>query len=283
MLPVGMLHQVFTSEGSKHTSETSDAPHAHVVGGDNDQEQRESESLTLRLAQTKFQLRFVLSVTIVLPKASKGGVGVVDLQRTSLVEFKGASLRVEQTSGGGASEGGASEGATSGGGAASTGMVGYAQPKKAPDVRQEEAKGGVKQDTKRVGARGSMAIKKGKQGLKGREALLAWSKERVQPYPKVIVTNLTTSWLDGMAFCALLHRKNPSTIPHFAKLNPKNAEANLELAFGVAENVYSIERFVDVEYLVKKRDEGKRPDAKIMQMVIAEWFHRLQSPSVIAI
>jgi hypothetical protein len=115
-----------------------------------------------------------------------------------------------------------------------------------------------------------------KPKAKGKEALLQWAKERTEVYANVKVTNLTTCWLDGMAFCALIHRRNPAKIPQFGALDPANAEENLELAFSIAETTYKIERFVDVEYLAKFHKSGKRPDAKIMVLVIAEWFKYLR-------
>lgn len=39
--------------------------------------------------------------------------------------------------------------------------------------------------------------------------LLEWCKEMTRIYPGVKVTNLTTSWRNGMAFCALIHHFKP--------------------------------------------------------------------------
>lgn len=40
--------------------------------------------------------------------------------------------------------------------------------------------------------------------------LLEWCKEMTKSYPGVKVTNLTTSWRNGMAFCALIHHFEPN-------------------------------------------------------------------------
>lgn len=45
-----------------------------------------------------------------------------------------------------------------------------------------------------------------KTGLKG---LQEWSKQMTQGYPGVEVTNLTTSFRDGLVFCALIHHFRP--------------------------------------------------------------------------
>jgi len=42
--------------------------------------------------------------------------------------------------------------------------------------------------------------------------LLEWCKEVTQEYQGVKVTNLTTSWRNGMAFCAVLHHFQPDLV-----------------------------------------------------------------------
>ena len=39
--------------------------------------------------------------------------------------------------------------------------------------------------------------------------LLSWCKEVTKGYRGVKVTNMTTSWRNGLAFCALIHRYHP--------------------------------------------------------------------------
>ncbi|XP_076388799.1 eps15 homology domain containing protein-binding protein 1 isoform X2 [Megachile rotundata] len=59
--------------------------------------------------------------------------------------------------------------------------------------------------------------------------LLEWCKEVTKDYPGVKVTNLTTSWRNGMAFCAIIHHFRPdlididSLLPHDVKGNCKKA------------------------------------------------------------
>lgn len=48
------------------------------------------------------------------------------------------------------------------------------------------------------------------------------------------IQNFSSSWADGMAFCALIHSAVPE-IFDFSKLNPKNRKGNFNLAFKVAE------------------------------------------------
>ncbi len=50
------------------------------------------------------------------------------------------------------------------------------------------------------------------------------------------VTNFSTSWNDGMAFCALIHKFYPEAFD-FDKLEPGNRRYNFTLAFEMAEYV----------------------------------------------
>ena len=71
---------------------------------------------------------------------------------------------------------------------------------------------------------------------RGKEALLLWCKAHTHGYDHVDINDFTTSWQNGMAFCALLHKFYPEMID-YASLKPSNAEANLKLAFDVGSKV----------------------------------------------
>ncbi|XP_062698716.1 EH domain-binding protein 1 isoform X6 [Aedes albopictus] len=66
--------------------------------------------------------------------------------------------------------------------------------------------------------------------------LLEWCKEITKSYNGVKVTNLTTSWRNGMAFCAIIHHFYPSLID-MSKLSPGNVIENCRTAFDAAEKL----------------------------------------------
>ncbi|XP_046810592.1 EH domain-binding protein 1 isoform X2 [Lucilia cuprina] len=66
--------------------------------------------------------------------------------------------------------------------------------------------------------------------------LLEWCKEVTKDYPNVKVTNLTTSWRNGMAFCAIIHHFEPNLID-MSKLTPHDVVGNCRIAFDAAESL----------------------------------------------
>ncbi|KAG0723210.1 Smoothelin [Chionoecetes opilio] len=67
-----------------------------------------------------------------------------------------------------------------------------------------------------------------------KDMLLNWCQCRTRDYKGVKIENFSTSWNDGMAFCALVHHFYPDAFD-FDALNPKNRRHNFELAFRTAE------------------------------------------------
>ncbi|XP_056333524.1 EH domain-binding protein 1 isoform X1 [Danio aesculapii] len=62
------------------------------------------------------------------------------------------------------------------------------------------------------------------------QSLLAWCREVTKDYRGVRITNFTTSWRNGLAFCALLHHFRPEQIDYKA-LNPQDIKENNKKAY----------------------------------------------------
>ncbi|KAK7604096.1 hypothetical protein V9T40_004369 [Parthenolecanium corni] len=73
--------------------------------------------------------------------------------------------------------------------------------------------------------------------------LLQWCKEITYQYPGVKVTNLTTSWRNGLAFCAIIHNFRPDLI-EFDSLSPHDIRGNCKKAFDAGE-ILGISRVID--------------------------------------
>ncbi|KAF6717928.1 Cytospin-A [Oryzias melastigma] len=75
-----------------------------------------------------------------------------------------------------------------------------------------------------------------RHGGSKRNSLLRWCQNRTQGYKNIDITNFSSSWADGLAFCAVYHTYLPSHIP-FSTLSPENKKENLSLAFKTGEGV----------------------------------------------
>ncbi|XP_047184397.1 cytospin-A-like isoform X3 [Scophthalmus maximus] len=75
-----------------------------------------------------------------------------------------------------------------------------------------------------------------RHGGSRRNSLLRWCQSRTQCYKNIEITNFSSSWEDGLAFCAVYHTYLPTHIP-YDSLNPDDKRENLQLAFKTGENV----------------------------------------------
>lgn len=70
-------------------------------------------------------------------------------------------------------------------------------------------------------------------------------------YNNVNVRNFTTSWRDGLAFNAIIHKHRPDLI-QFEKLHRSNPMHNLNNAFNVAEEKLGLTKLLDAEGMYYK-------------------------------
>ncbi|RUS83359.1 hypothetical protein EGW08_008862 [Elysia chlorotica] len=69
-----------------------------------------------------------------------------------------------------------------------------------------------------------------------RNALLKWCQLKTIQYANVDITNFSSSWNDGLAFCALLHSYVPEKIP-YSELNFEDKRKNFTIAFNAGESI----------------------------------------------
>ncbi|XP_076298164.1 dystrophin, isoforms A/C/F/G/H isoform X11 [Lasioglossum baleicum] len=101
------------------------------------------------------------------------------------------------------------------------------------------------------------------------KTLLAWCRQNSQNYSGVDIKNFTTSWSDGLAFNAILHRRKPHLFD-FNNIARKHPNARLDHAFRFAQEHLGIERLLDPEDV-----NTSVPDKKSIMMYVMCLFQSL--------
>ncbi|XP_010585996.3 utrophin isoform X3 [Loxodonta africana] len=107
------------------------------------------------------------------------------------------------------------------------------------------------------------------QQTNSEKILLSWVRQSTRPYGQVNVLNFTTSWTDGLAFNAVLHRHKPDLFSwdRVVKMSPIE---RLEHAFSKAQTYLGIEKLLDPEDVAVQL-----PDKKSIIMYLTSLFEVL--------
>ncbi|XP_065222375.1 spectrin beta chain isoform X1 [Planococcus citri] len=106
-----------------------------------------------------------------------------------------------------------------------------------------------------------------KETKSAKDALLLWCQMKTAGYHNVNVRNFTTSWRDGLAFNALIHKHRPDLI-NFEKLSKSNPMYNLNNAFNVAEDKLGLTKLLDAEDVFVEQ-----PDEKSIITYVVTYYH----------
>lgn len=79
-----------------------------------------------------------------------------------------------------------------------------------------------------------------------KEMLIKWAKAKTKEYDNVNIENMSSSWNNGLAFCALIHHHMPDAFD-YSKLSPENKKENFDLAFKTAEEKLGVAPLLSTE------------------------------------
>uniref|UniRef100_A0A8C6USR1 Spectrin beta chain n=1 Tax=Neogobius melanostomus TaxID=47308 RepID=A0A8C6USR1_9GOBI len=113
----------------------------------------------------------------------------------------------------------------------------------------------------------SVETEDNKEKKSAKDALLLWCQMKTAGYPNVNIHNFSTSWRDGMAFNALIHKHRPDLID-FDKLKKSNAHYNLQNAFNLAEQHLGLTKLLDPEDI-----SVDHPDEKSIITYVVTYYH----------
>lgn len=144
------------------------------------------------------------------------------------------------------------------------------KPKEEPKAEEEEEE---EETTKK---KSEPACKRKKQKAQRTMSIsnivMDWVQEMTKDYEGVEIRNFSTSWANGLAFCALIHRFHPDEFD-FNELKPENRRYNFDLAFNTGQKVRKIPLLLDTNDLVRM----KKPEPRSVQTYI-QWIWSVYGP-----
>ncbi|NWR60559.1 SMTL2 protein, partial [Bucorvus abyssinicus] len=105
-----------------------------------------------------------------------------------------------------------------------------------------------------------------------KQILLDWCRSKTIGYKHIDLQNFSSSWNDGMAFCALVHSFFPEAFD-YNKLNPTNRKQNFELAFTTAEKMANCDRLIEVDDMMMM---GLKPDPMCVFTYVQSLYNHLR-------
>lgn len=111
--------------------------------------------------------------------------------------------------------------------------------------------------------------------LHGTKALEKWARDIVGGYKNVNILNMTTSWRNGLGFCAIIHHFHPDLID-FDSLDPDDVFGNNDIAFQVAEHHLGIPSLLDPQDMV----ECELLDRLSILTYLSQYYQAFQSSNV---
>ncbi|KAK0153762.1 Smoothelin-like protein 2 [Merluccius polli] len=93
-------------------------------------------------------------------------------------------------------------------------------------------------------------------GASIKQKMIQWCRNKTRNYEGINIENFSSSWCDGLAFCALIHRYFPDAFD-YSSLKAEERRKNFTLAFSTAESLADCYPLLEVNDMILM---GDRPD-----------------------
>uniref|UniRef100_A0A3B4UN68 Calponin-homology (CH) domain-containing protein n=1 Tax=Seriola dumerili TaxID=41447 RepID=A0A3B4UN68_SERDU len=110
-------------------------------------------------------------------------------------------------------------------------------------------------------------------GASIKQKMLQWCRNKTRNYEGINIENFSSSWCNGLAFCALIHRFFPDAFD-YSSLNPKEREKNFTLAFQTAESLADCCPLLEVSDMIMM---GNNPDPMCVFTYVQSLCHSLKT------
>ncbi|XP_006781445.1 smoothelin-like 1 [Neolamprologus brichardi] len=108
-------------------------------------------------------------------------------------------------------------------------------------------------------------------GASIKQKILQWCRNKTRNYEGINIENFSSSWCNGMAFCALIHRFFPDAF-EYSSLKPEEREKNFTLAFKTAESLADCCPLLEVSDMLMM---GNNPDPMCVFTYVQSLCHSL--------
>ncbi|XP_048840455.1 smoothelin-like protein 2 [Brienomyrus brachyistius] len=105
-----------------------------------------------------------------------------------------------------------------------------------------------------------------------KQILLEWCRSKTIGYQNIDIQNFSSSWSDGLAFCALVHSFFPTEFD-YNTLTPTDCKHNFEVAFSTAEAKAGCDRLIEVEDMMVM---GRKPDPMCVFTYVQSLYNHLR-------
>ena len=108
------------------------------------------------------------------------------------------------------------------------------------------------------------------------KGLLHWCKKVTDGYLGGEVSDMSSSWKNGLAFCAIIHRFRPDLID-YGSLSPEEVFKNNSLAFSIAYSEFGIMSLLDPKDMV----EMATPDRMSVATYVSQFYDHFKDEQII--